>query len=201
MTGTQTQVGSSANVPSNARILDAAGNDVTAGYAITYKNGTLTVTERSQYTLTIRYWRNGEIISTVTLVQANGSAYDVATPPLAGYTVNLERVQGYLTADAEYDVYYTPVEHRLTIQYLYQNGETAAATHTEMRRYGERYSIDSPVIGGFYTANQQVSGTMPDRDVTITVIYIANERVITIDDFETPLGIGLGGINTGETIE
>ena len=45
---------------------------------------------------------------------------------------------------------------------------------------------------------------MPDRNVTITVIYIANGQAIntiTIEDFETPLGVGLGGVNTGETIE
>jgi hypothetical protein len=37
--------------------------------------------------------------------------------------------------------------------------------------------------------------------VTVTVIYVKNQVVITIDDFETPLGLGLGGINVGETIE
>ncbi len=42
---------------------------------------------------------------------------------------------------------------------------------------------------------------MPKRDVTITVIYLPNQEIIPIEDFETPLGLGLGGLNAGETIE
>jgi hypothetical protein len=37
--------------------------------------------------------------------------------------------------------------------------------------------------------------------VTVTVIYAKYPVIITIDDFETPLGLGLGSINVGETIE
>ena len=44
VTGSQTDVGTSENVPSEAKIVDADGNDVTAGYKITYVNGTLEVT-------------------------------------------------------------------------------------------------------------------------------------------------------------
>ncbi|MCR5530315.1 MAG: hypothetical protein K6F26_00510 [Lachnospiraceae bacterium] len=42
--GSQTMKGSSDNVPSAAKIVNAKGEDVTACYEITYKNGTLTVT-------------------------------------------------------------------------------------------------------------------------------------------------------------
>ena len=44
VTGSQIQVGSSVNIPSNAKIVNANGDDVTSAYAITYVNGTLTVT-------------------------------------------------------------------------------------------------------------------------------------------------------------
>ncbi len=44
VTGSQTAVGNSANVPSDAKIVNAAGDDVTAGYTITYVNGLLRVT-------------------------------------------------------------------------------------------------------------------------------------------------------------
>ena len=203
VTGAQTEVGSSANVPSDAKIVDASGNDVTAGYEITYFNGMLIVTERPMFILTIRYWQDGRLISTVTRTEVSGTAYDVATPPLRGYTASEERIRGVLTANAEYDVVYTPAEYLLTIRYQYQNGGEAAATYTETLRYGEEYSVQSPVIAGFRTANQLVRGTMPERNVIITVIYTAEGQatVITIDDFETPLGVGLGGVNTGETIE
>ena len=42
---------------------------------------------------------------------------------------------------------------------------------------------------------------MPARDVMVTVIYLEPRNTITIDDFVTPLGIGLGSMNAGETIE
>ena len=42
---------------------------------------------------------------------------------------------------------------------------------------------------------------MPARDVQVTVIYLTNQVFITIDDLETPLGLGLGSENIGETIE
>ena len=45
VTGSQTEVGSSDNVPSDAKIVNAGGEDVTACYDIKYVNGTLTVTD------------------------------------------------------------------------------------------------------------------------------------------------------------
>ena len=52
VTGSQTEVGQSDNVPSNAVILNAAGEDVTALYDITYVNGILEVTERRALIIT-----------------------------------------------------------------------------------------------------------------------------------------------------
>ena len=46
VTGSQTVVGTSENIPSDAVILDAEGNDVTLGYVISYESGTLEVTPR-----------------------------------------------------------------------------------------------------------------------------------------------------------
>lgn len=45
VTGSQTAVGTSNNVPSNAVVYDSEGQDVTENYEITYENGTLEVTE------------------------------------------------------------------------------------------------------------------------------------------------------------
>ena len=47
VTGSQTVVGTSANVPSAAKILNAADEDVTESYKITYANGTLEVTPKA----------------------------------------------------------------------------------------------------------------------------------------------------------
>ena len=45
---------------------------------------------------------------------------------------------------------------------------------------------------------------MPARNVTVTVIYVqrpAGPGLVTIDDFMTPLGLGLGGLNIGDCVE
>ena len=47
VTGSQTVVGTSDNVPSAAKIVNTAGNDVTGNYDITYANGTLEVTKKA----------------------------------------------------------------------------------------------------------------------------------------------------------
>ena len=157
-----------------------------------------------KFTLTIRYWigsKDGELINTVTRVEKAGTEYDVATPPMEGYTADTERVKGVLDKDMEYDVVYTAEDYTLTILYVYQDGTEAAETYTEVLHFGDEYSVESPVINGYYTDKKKVEGTMPARDVTVTVIYVKTPVIITIDDFETPLGLGLGGINVGETIE
>ena len=52
VTGSRSAAGKSDNVPSAAKIVNANGDDVTANYEITYKNGTLTVFEASAPVLT-----------------------------------------------------------------------------------------------------------------------------------------------------
>ncbi|WP_304583225.1 DUF7507 domain-containing protein [Aristaeella hokkaidonensis] len=161
-------------------------------------------TIETKVTLIIRYWigsKDGELINTINRVEKVGTAYDVATPPIEGYTADTERVKGVLDKDMEYDVVYTANDYTLTILYKYMDGTEAAATYTEVLHAGDEYSVESPVVRGYYTNKKKVEGTMPARDVTVTVIYVKNPVIITIDDFETPLGIGLGSINVGETIE
>ena len=47
VTGSQIEVGTSNNVPSEAKIVNADGKDVTGNYTITYSNGTLGVTKKN----------------------------------------------------------------------------------------------------------------------------------------------------------
>ena len=66
----------------------------------------------------------------------------------------------------------TPAKHTLTIQYQYEDGSQAAEPVVKTYEAGAAYQVVSPVIGGFYTAQAIVSGTMPDKDLTITVTYL-----------------------------
>ena len=156
---------------------------------------------QDEFTLTVNYWMDGEIINTITRTMDSGTPYNIATPPIEGYSVNIERVTGNLTQDTTVDVVYTINTYTLTILYLYRNGDEAAPTYTQRLNYNAEYSVASPRINGFRADRQTVAGTMPARNVTITVFYTTVGQVITIDDFETPLGLGIVGINAGETIE
>lgn len=65
-----------------------------------------------------------------------------------------------------------PAKHTLTIQYQYEDGSQAAEPVVKTYEAGAAYQVVSPVIGGFYTDQAIVSGTMPDKDLTITVTYL-----------------------------
>ncbi|MDO4852703.1 MAG: MBG domain-containing protein, partial [Clostridia bacterium] len=78
MTGSQTDAGESANVPSEAKIVNSDGKDVTGNYAITYVNGTLKVTP---VTDTI----------TVTITEHSGTyTYDGSEQTVTGYDVSTD---------------------------------------------------------------------------------------------------------------
>ena len=154
--------------------------------------------------LVIRYWVDGKFDHQITRYEKPGTKYDVVSPPKAGYSVDIERVKGTLTKDTEYDVHYTRTEYTLTILYQYADGTTAAETYTATLNTGGAYSVVSPVIEGYRTDLTIVEGIMPARNVTVTVIYVqrpAGPGLVTIDDFMTPLGLGLGGLNIGDCVE
>lgn len=68
-------------------------------------------------------------------------------------------------------VYYVKNVFTLTIQYLYAGGGKAAEDHVESHVQGAAYSVTSPKISGYTVDKATVSGSMPAKDVTETVIY------------------------------
>lgn len=104
--------------------------------------------------------------------------------------------------------------YRLTIYYIYEDGTEAAGTHTEQLQAGENYHVESPVILNFTASEDLIEGTMPNRDMEYTVIYVGFRPVIipgtpekpavtffTIEDYETSLGLGQTMMNVGICIE
>ena len=91
----------------------------------------------------------------------------------------------------------TPVpEHpyTVTVYYIYSDGTTAWPTYYEPDLWpGTDYDVVSPVIPGYVATIVRVTGTMPHHDVEYTVVYIPiteGSRLINLDDYETPLGLG-----------
>ena len=79
------------------------------------------------------------------------------------------------------------------------SGKSAVFKYSGLK-YGTAYQVVSPAIAGYNPNTRVIAGTMPLRNVTMTVIYVPRNTAIIIDDLETPLGIGVG-INVGESIE
>ncbi len=68
-------------------------------------------------------------------------------------------------------VYYKKNVFTLTVKYVYAEGGTAARDHIQEVPFGEGYSVDSPEIPGYVADKSNVSGTMPEKNVTATVTY------------------------------
>ena len=93
--------------------------------------------------------------------------------------------------------------YKLTIRYITFDGRPVAPTYTDVLSVGTPYSVTSPTVEGYTTPTKIVEGVMPRRDVEYVVIYYPDDstrlvkRMVTLDDYETPLGIGFSIMNAG----
>ena len=78
----------------------------------------------------------------------------------------------------EFELPYT-----LTINYLYENGSTAAPSYTARVNYGDTYSVTSPNVQGHSPSRQTVSGTMGATNMSVDVVYSANTYTVTFKDW------------------
>ena len=142
------------------------------------------------------------LLLTFSAVFAEQSPQNVPPPP---------RIQEIIE---EYQTVY-----RLTVHYIYLGGGTAAPTHTEQLNAGSSYYVASPGIPGYTVSTKAVSGVLPARDMEYTVVYMpisssgsgsgsgsgsdADEQptFLTIEDYETPLGLGTSFMQEGICIE
>ncbi len=96
----------------------------------------------------------------------NGNGQDVT----ANY--NITYTAGKLTINS--------VNAPLTVNYVYENGTTAADSYTDNIEIFTGYSVTSPEITGYTPDKETVEGTMENLDgVTETVTYTANTYKVT----------------------
>lgn len=149
ITGSQTNVGSSNNVPSAAVIKDANNVDVTDCYSITYVNGTLTVNA----------CQSSEAVVALD-IPTEGYTYD-GTEKTPAVTVTI----GTMTvADTEYTVSYTNNVNAGTASVTVedkQGGNFAFTTQTTAFEIGKKSLTDNDVVVGISKVNNtyQVSVT------------------------------------------
>ena len=193
------------HTPQGAEIVYRVTEDAVAGYDAIYGADNSVVNALERRTLTIRYWYGeiGGAVAAPTLREAcaYGQSYDVRSPEIPGYTASAERVYGVMEGDAEYDVVYAPNRYTLTVNYVYQNGATAAPSYTQTLQTGEAYEKDSPVLRGYTASRRSVFGVMPGRDLVYTVIYVPDTVEVVVDACGVPLGIGNVEMNVGDCFE
>jgi hypothetical protein len=81
-------------------------------------------------------------------------------------------------------------EHILTILYQYPDGSEAVPAYIGTVIAGEEYRVTSPTIVGYNATLLEVSGIMPESDLTVIVIY---EPVVNpLNAIFGPMGGGLG---------
>ena len=73
-------------------------------------------------------------------------------------------------------------KYTLTIEYVYADGSEADTTKTSEVENGKDYNVTSKTITGYTADKPIVTGTMPTRDLTITVTYTANDLVFSCDN-------------------
>ena len=120
-----------------------------------------------------------------------------------------EAVQGMTVAEDAFedcaldfdDVDFTELysgDAKLTVNYVYENGDVAADTHTEQIKYGAQYSVLSPTIDGYEADKLTVSGVISDFDTVVTVTYKA-EAVETEAETEAESDVPAEEENKGVT--
>lgn len=139
------------------------------------------------YTLTIQYVYadGGEASKTVTGAYAKGAHYDVNSPEIDGYTADQSVVSGDMpAADLTVTVTYTADAYTLTIKYVYEDNNGLIYTYTDDVAVGEKYdvkSVEAPRGYELADSNQSsVTGTMPAKDLELTVSYKAISYTWTI---------------------
>ena len=173
--------------------------------------------------VTVTLNANGTAVGTVTLNAANNWTATIDNLPVnengkaITYTWTEGAVAGYrlsntavtATADGETTTLTntlipiaTPVRHTLRIYYRYLDGREAVPTIDEEFSNGDKYDFESPKIAGYRPSIARVSGTMPNSDVEVLVLYLPVKGVYEIiTDYDTPLGIGEVYINIGDCFE
>lgn len=99
------------------------------------------------------------------------------------YPANVLEADTSLEEPATLKLYFTKKEqpqetYNLTIHYVNENGDKLHGDYTEVDlAEGDMYSVTSPAINGYLLKDADqatISGEMPDHNVEIDVVYIAN---------------------------
>ena len=117
-TGEQTEPGSLDNIPSNAKIVNAEGADVTADYNITYVNGRLTVWSGSVIAIELTDF-NGDIATYTVTVNPDGASYNNGDPLTVKASFSGDDDPAYASQSVDYASIVAEAENHEAITFDY----------------------------------------------------------------------------------
>ena len=159
------------------------------------------------YQLTVNYIAEGRQFDQYTGTYRTGEEYNVTSPKRTGFTPDQRIVTGTITEDTVIDVIYTRNSYNITVTYRDPYGNIVAQQTTRRLKYGDTYTIYVPTVNGFVPQQTVVTGTVPARDVQITVFYTPvpteeePDNTVVINDYDTALGLGNVSLNAGDCFE
>lgn len=139
---------------------------------------------RNKHNLTVNYkYENGDEAHTPNKsVVEYDKDYNVTSPTIVGYTPTRKVVSGTMDdSDKTEEVIYKRNSHKLIIDYVYENGDTASESVTKDVLFNDDYSVKSPEIEGYHPDIETVSGTMADEDKHIRVVYSKNSYKVKVN--------------------
>lgn len=169
LTGWNTQAGGQ-GIPfalgASARVDSIGSNDLYAQWRI------------NQYNYTVEYYIDGVKDKSMTETakadfgtEINSYVNKCPTGYVLDKTESLPLTIGVTESENVIKVFYKKNVFDLTIHYVYADGGTAAADHTDSVTFGASYSVPSPTIDGYTADKTTVSGTMPANNVEVKVTY------------------------------
>jgi hypothetical protein len=88
---------------------------------------------------------------------------------------------------------------------VFIGGGTAAPTHTEQVKYKHSFQVRSPEVESYTTSLKSVSGTMPMRDFTVTVVYLRadgdSKTALHLGDLQSALNFDGVVMNVGDCFD
>lgn len=97
----------------------------------------------------------------------------IEAPSITGYEADTRTLVGICRAGENIRVIYRLGSYTLTVRYLYPDGSEASENYVSSYRFGDTYSIPSPMVSGYLPANTILEGIMAGEDTVLTVYYSA----------------------------
>ena len=186
--------------------------------------------KQKHYKLTVRYYAGKsktKLFDDFVGIYAPGDSYHVKSPKKAGYIPSKSVVKGTIKKNTKITVRYTPQTYQLTVRFRGTDGRDLGSDQVHQVKTGDGYKVDVPAVSGYTPQVQVLSGTMPGKDTEVVVYYTpvpaqpqteqtqpaadqkqteapapeTETELQDLQDYPTPLGLGMVPANAGDCLE